>query len=70
MLADENIRKGLEAKVSAAEKELSQFQVGCIIFIITTEDLIFFFFSLSVLLWDHIYSSFFYIILFLQRVGV
>lgn len=69
MLADENIRKGLEAKVSAAEKELSQFQVGCIIFIITTEDLIFFF-SLSVLLWDHIYSSFFYIILFLQRVGV
>lgn len=44
MLADENIRKGLEAKVSAAEKELSQFQVGCIIFIITTEDLIFFFF--------------------------
>lgn len=36
MLADENIRKGLEAKVSAAEKELSQFQVGRIIFIITT----------------------------------
>lgn len=36
VLADENIRKGLEAKVSAAEKELSQFQVGRIIFIITT----------------------------------
>lgn len=28
MLADENIRKGLEAKVSAAEKQLSQLQVG------------------------------------------
>ncbi|XP_014193580.1 ribosome-binding protein 1a isoform X3 [Haplochromis burtoni] len=28
VLADENIRKGLEAKVSAAEKELSQFQTS------------------------------------------